>query len=444
MGCPKMVNLSQTSNRIMLVAIEVCFILFFINVAGLSSSNSIAPALYACLFFMVAQWFGTFSHELGHAFAGLARGMTLLRFSVGCMTLDWTSGRMRVLLNKTRGPFAGHVLLTGWEPTQRGITDNLVMVLGGPIAESLFGLLLIATSGNTDGWVRTGLLAAGSWSLLHSVLNLLPLRIANTYSDGGQLRLLMPRGPEALERLAAGRWLGTYLGPEAPGNWPDDVVQSMEEAISRQPPLTDEQVERARLAGTILYFYYADRREWVEATHVIATAADLPRARMARDADKATDVTDVVHGFHLVMRGRNPLAARSALRSIHPKAAMTRNSLFIGTQSAIALAEGEPLAAYGLANEAKKLLAPTVKSIGVDRLEDSWWDEVIESASTMLVDDGSNAAPPAITLGLAPMPTAFASIVRDDLFAWDPGVPSDLRTVWIWRSRTKADLEFSA
>jgi hypothetical protein len=209
----------------------------------------------------------------------------------------------------------------------------------------------------------------------------------------------------------------------------------MEAAFAAAPRATGEQIEPARLAGSLLYLHYVDRGEWVEATHVITEAADLPRLVKPAGHERPTDLTDALHAIHLARRGRNARAARSVLRLIDPKSSTAHNSLYIGAQAVIALLEGEPLVARGLAAEAKQLLKKTVQTVGVDRLEGSWWDEVIAGAATAAPQPRPVAPLPSRPAAPTPIPAPIALpvAVRDDLFAWDPGVPSDLRTIWIRR-----------
>jgi hypothetical protein len=276
-----------------------------------------------------------------------------------------------------------------------------------------------------------------------AVVNLIPIRSGLSLSDGGTLRLALTDRDAAAESLQAGRWMEHYLGPDAPGNWPAAVVHGMEAAFAAAPKATGEQIEPARLAGSLLYLHYVDRGEWVEATHVITAAADLPRSVKPSGHERPSDLTDALHAIHLARRGRNPRAARSALRLIDPTSSTARNSLYIGAQAAIALLEGEPLAARGLAAEAKQLLKRTVQTVGVDRLEGSWWDEVIAAASTAAPQPRPVTPLPSRPAAATPIPAPIALpvVVRDDLFAWDPGVPSDLRTIWI---RRVSPIELSA
>lgn len=426
------------------LAIPVAFVLVFGNVAGSSQTNSLSHAAYACLAFLIAYWLGVFVHEFGHAFAGLARGMTLLQFTVGPVMLDWTQGALRLRWNGFRYSFAGSVRFSGDEPTTRGVSDHIWMTLGGPVAELLFGFALVISAGAVDGWLHTALMAGGSWSLLSCLINLLPFRKGFARSDGARLRTLMRGGADAMAYLAAGRWTDSLLSPEAPGNWPDDVVQSLESALARPHPLNLDQLDLALIAGTSLYFYYADRQEWVEANHVIAKASDLPRSAEKRARNSRFDLVDVLHAIHLALRGRNSLAARSDLQRVHPRSAITGNSYYIGARAAIALAEWDPVTAIELATKAKMLLAPSTQSVGTDRLEGSWWDEVIVAAKALLPLTASDPNPGLQAMLPAPLPISSANGVREGIFAWDPGVPSDLRTVWIWRSRTTADFDLSA
>lgn len=426
---------SYAMSRFVNLVFAAAIALAVLSLLGMRPSSAVTDGILIVCVLVLTQKLGTVCHEAGHLIAGLARGLSLARFSVGLLSIDRAGGVVRVRIQRRSGQDAGHVCMTGWKPGQRGITDHLVMVLGGPTAHLLFGLSLIVASRGLDGWLAIGVEAGGWWNGLMALTNLVPFSTAHALSDGAVVRLILTRRDKAEELLLAGRWMELYLGPDAPGSWPDEIVQGMEATFASAHQLNGADLERARFAGSMLYLHYVDRGEWSEATHVITRTADLPGPAKLHGHDRPADLTDTLHAIHLGRRGRNPLAARSALRRVHPKSSLARNSLYFGAQATIALLEGEPLAARGLATEAKKQLRKSVRTVGVDRLEDSWWDEVIAAAAPGAFKPPV-AVPPRPKMS-APVttPVALAVMARDEQFAWDPGVPSDLRTVWMRRGQ---------
>jgi hypothetical protein len=314
------------------------------------------------------------------------------------------------------------------------------MIAGGPAAGILIGVVLLETGAllsSDPGWLKHGLLAAGVWNIVASAVNLLPLRNGLMRSDGAWLMTLARGGPEADESIASMYWIDLVHSLTPPGNWPPEVVEAQESALSRPQPLTPNQLDLAILAGYLLYFHYADRGDWEEAHHVITKAADFPRPSKRRAYNSRFDIIDVVHAAHLALRGKNPRGARSALERIHHRSFMRRNSLYVGSLAAIALQENDPVTALELATVARNVLEPSLMFVAADRLEDSWWEEVMLRAQALLPAAGAETKNPVRAI-------VGGGVSREELFAWDPGVPSDLRTVWIWRGSAMADLDLSA
>jgi hypothetical protein len=236
------------------------------------------------------------------------------------------------------------------------------------------------------------------------------------------------------------RWGNKLRAAEPPGNWPPDLVQEMESVLYADGAEPPGDIGLSVRAGYLLYFHHADRLDWMEANHVISRAVDLLQ-RLA-PGHRTFESLFALYAVHLALRGGNARGARSEVERIAPDSKVRRTSLFLGAQASITLAENDPLAALNMAQSAKKLIAPLIASDAISRVEATWWDEVIARAEAL----GPASPTPlrAIDGGAPARPVIGAAIARGELFAWDPGVPSDLRTVWFWRGRYLAELELSA
>jgi hypothetical protein len=153
-------------------------------------------------------------------------------------------------------------------------------------------------------------------------------------------------------------------------------------------------------------------------------------------------VVIALQALHLALRNRNGTAASTVLRQLPSESSIAGTSLYIGAQAAIALDEGAREAAIGLASEALALLEPLTDRNRLTQLEETWWKEVIARATASNSSGSTKPAPPHLAPTLRPVVSVAARL--DNLFAWDPGVPSDLRTVWIWRANVATKLELSA
>ena len=339
--------------------------------------------------------------------------MTLRQFSVGPLLIDWTKGTARVRSNGLRGPNGGYVRFSGENVigTEGSIRAHFWMTLGGPAVGLLYGYHPAGArvaAFPERGWLKYGFVCGGLWAMVVSLINLLPLRNGITRSDGSWLLSLSRGGDEARELIASIYWVDLLHSLTPPGNWPFEVVEAQEAALLRKQPMSENQLDLAVTAGYLLYYHHADREEWGEAHHVITRAADLPRQaavsgtitweKFNSQFNNRFDAIDVMLAAHLALRGKNPRGARSALERLHPRAFIRRNSLFIGTQAAIAVLEDDPVTALELATLAREVLAPSLTYVASDQIEDSWWSEVIAQAR--------KAIPPPGVLVTRPAPTA--------------------------------------
>ena len=508
----------QTRSRPpLLLLVAICVVSFLISWAigplGLPSAGAV---LNWVVLMVLLHWVGVVVHEMGHAGFGLSKGMTLRQFAVGPLLIDWSKGNARVRGNAQRGLHGGFVRFSGENVigTEGSIRAHFWMTLGGPAVGLLYGIVLLEMGSLLSpdrGWLKYGFLFSGLWAIGVSVVNLLPLRNGLSRSDGSWLLALSRGGDEARELIASIYWIDLLHGLTPPGNWPFEVVEAQEAALLRKQPMTENQLDLAVTAGYLLYYHHADREDWIEANHVITRAADLPRQSAVSGTitwetfnsqfNSRFDAIDVMLAAHLALRGKNPRGARSALGRIHPRAFIRRNSLFIGTEAAIALLEDDPVTALERATLAREILAPSLLDVAADQIEDSWWSEVIAQARRAIPPPGvlvtkpapqpapaaaipqaagvaASApvvpaapvlpAPPAVPVyavvpmvesakpaktgrgrgkaknAPAPAPAVMGVATREELFAWDPGVPSDQRLVWIWRGTTAGSLELSA
>jgi hypothetical protein len=218
------------------------------------------------------------------------------------------------------------------------------------------------------------------------------------------------------------------------------VVEAQESMLISKGSRRGDDLELSIVAGYLLYLHYADRHEWTEANHVITSTVELPREGRGLRGSASFELIDIVYAIHLALRGGNALGGQSSLDRIRRRSPWRRSSLSDGAQAAIALAAGDPETAAHYAERAKRLLASSNDTHGIGRLLNSWWDDVLVSATRPLQPEPAAPATARPSLGaLIPFPASPL-----DRFAWDPGVASDYRTIWIWRRRSSLDLAVSA
>jgi hypothetical protein len=135
----------------------------------------------------------TVVHELGHAATGLALGMRLRAFIAGPFQWRIREGRWDFQFKPTG------ILLpegaAGVVPTTADFSraHSLIVSAAGVFANLATGLIALWAASAARAW---GFLALfGAWSVTQGAMNLLPLRVAGSYSDGAMMYQLLSGGP---------------------------------------------------------------------------------------------------------------------------------------------------------------------------------------------------------------------------------------------------------
>ncbi|MET0328928.1 MAG: hypothetical protein ABW163_09195, partial [Luteimonas sp.] len=164
-------------------------------------------------------------HEAGHAVAGLSRGMHAIAFGVGPFRFErggddrwrWRRG------GGVRGIGGFAALVPRGE---RGLsrTDQIVFLLGGPMANLATALLLLACAAVLPLHAASACAGAALTAAALGVWNLVPLHLAGWRSDGRGLLDLLRRTPDAALQLQINQIMALSLAGVRPRDWPDAAM----------------------------------------------------------------------------------------------------------------------------------------------------------------------------------------------------------------------------
>jgi len=138
-----------------------------------------------------------FLHESGHTLVGLFFGMKLRAFIVG--PFQW-----RIRDGKWEFHFEPKQILatsgaTGVVPTTPDFprSSQLCMLAAGVLSNTATGIvaLCLSLSGVAPMQLRGDLVLFGVFSVVLAAMNLVPFRVADSYSDGAQIYQLFSKGP---------------------------------------------------------------------------------------------------------------------------------------------------------------------------------------------------------------------------------------------------------
>ena len=134
-------------------------------------------------------------HELGHLLTGLAQGFRLELFVVGPLGIKRTDKGIKFYLNKNIGMMGGVAATIPVKQSRDNRKKFALMVLAGPLASLIFGLLAfvilnLCTSGAARGfWV-----VAGACSLGLVLATTLPRKTGIYFTDRARFQRLISKG----------------------------------------------------------------------------------------------------------------------------------------------------------------------------------------------------------------------------------------------------------
>ncbi len=207
-------------------------------------------------------------HEGGHTAVGLLLGMRLRAFIIG--PFQW-----RICDGKWEFQFEPRQILTpgGVTGVVPAVTNfprwaQLCVVAAGVFANAFTGVLALwaayAVDGNSPVQAGGFLALFGAWSLVMCVINLVPFRTKDNYSDGAQIYQLLSNGPWADLHRAFSVAGSSLVTPLRPRNY--DI-----EAISRAGR-TINQGRQGLLLRLLAYNHFLDQDRIPEAAEALGEA----------------------------------------------------------------------------------------------------------------------------------------------------------------------------
>jgi hypothetical protein len=179
----------------------------------------------------------TLVHELGHTSVGLALGMKLRVFYVGPFQWRCQGGKWVFKFAPQEILLTGGV--TGVVPATREfpVWRHVAMIVAGPLANLVTGLLafwiVFSTDMDTAG-VGVGLLALfGAFSLATFALNLIPVRVANLYSDGARIYQFVSGGPWADFNRVQSLVISSLVTSVRPRDYEIDIIERASSKLTR-------------------------------------------------------------------------------------------------------------------------------------------------------------------------------------------------------------------
>ncbi|MEN5059603.1 site-2 protease family protein [Luteimonas sp. TWI1416] len=224
---------------------------------GIPLLDALPPgALTALLLgFVLSIWPHVVLHEAGHAVAGLSRGMRAIAFGVGPFRCERRGTRWRWRRGGRLHGIGGFAALLPQGTRGLSRLDQAVFLLGGPMANLLTAVLLLACARWLPLPVHLAAACIGSAiaAALLGLGNLLPLQLSGWRLDGRVLLDLLRRTPDAALHLQISQLMALSLAGVRPRDWPEAAIPVLSASLAS---------DGLALSGRMLRLSHAiDRRD---------------------------------------------------------------------------------------------------------------------------------------------------------------------------------------
>jgi hypothetical protein len=190
----------------------------------------------ALLFFialMFSLWLQLVIHELGHAAAGVSRGMQLLALGIGRIRIERTETGWRPRWGSKITGVGGFAFLLPQSGAAFDKTTQALYLAGGPLANLLtagLGFLLISVL-DLSGLLRGVLIVFAGSGLLLGIVNLIPFYSGGFRTDGGGLIDLWRRPQLVTSYFQIQQIVALSMAGKRPREWPVNLLPDLNAAV---------------------------------------------------------------------------------------------------------------------------------------------------------------------------------------------------------------------
>jgi hypothetical protein len=328
----------------------------------------------AALVLVLPVWFLlVLIHELGHLAGGALAGFKPALLIVGPLKLSFLGGRAQLGLNRSLNLGGG--LASALPPSDRGLRRGmLLMVLGGPLASLLAGLLALALLQVTAGLAAAMAFLASIVSLAVFTLTLLPMRAGGFSTDGARVLMLLRGGPQA-ERWCASALMASAALAGALGTLDRAIVAGASALRDGSP----DAVGSALMA----YSYYLSRGE----PQLAGEELDYAMEHVEALAAGVRPVVWLEGAYFSGLHRADPATARGLLEQTRGAALIEPYSRH-RAQAAVLLAEGRLAEADAAARAGVEALQRA--RIGQAGVEDA---RLLRELQSVIVEAGAASGP---------------------------------------------------
>ena len=289
---------------------------------------------------LVLGFLVTLVHELGHTSIGLALHMRLRAFLAGPFEFRIREGKWTFRFNLAGIVSAGGA--TGVVPS----TPNqprwhlLLMIAAGPLANLYTGLIAIgfawacSVSGgeNLNYVYALGLFAA--FNFVSCIVNMIPIRTGNNYSDGAQIFQLLSGGAWADYHRAVEVVGSSLVTPLQPRDYPIEAIKNASLTIAKG--------QTGLLLRLHAYSHYVDSGQFDEAEKALSQAEAVYK-------DSASGISAELHTVFVFANAvvrRDAAAARQWWDRMIARKPKRKNCDYWRAQGALLWIEGDLTRAF--------------------------------------------------------------------------------------------------
>lgn len=314
-------------------------------------------------------------HEWGHVLGGKMAGFRFYLFIVGPIRISKPASRLEFSLNKDLSLYGGIAACIPQEQSRDIRGGMMRMVLGGPVASVILGVVMLGTAFFLRAPLQT-LEPWGSWliflyavtgaiSFMLALVTGIPMSGNGFFSDGARVRMLL-RNDAVAERYAASSALaGMALSNKRMREIPEELL---EQSLAVSDGTIDD------ISAHITAYY-----RYLDSAHYERAATHLDYAIAHKDNYPSSFqpmLTIEAAFFHAFFK--NDAAEALTWLETTPHSPFVKSFTRKRAEAAIAIAKNEKSEAENLLHEAKQELSKEeARNSGV-LLEETLW-EVLQS-----------------------------------------------------------------
>lgn len=304
-------------------------------------------------------------HEMGHVIFGLMNRLKFVEFTVAFITIDYSTGSLRVKENTDWKKIGGGVIFLPDAADKNELIQKWKWLsIGGPIFSLVFGIIGLLLS-----WMYPSFFMNifGYMSLAVAMVTILPLSFGAQKTDGSLFLLLHRNDSESEKFLSHLLLFREFLTNKTPSQWPQELIKSSERIVKQSQ---HDPISSSRGFRLLLYYYYVDTGQDQEAVKILEPITKLSKTEL-KDNDEYFGIYSL-YITHQSLWGE----LQSEKVTINENMLKKDPYAFYRTKAAVLIKQKKFIEAQTALKQAKDMYNKWIKPYGFSKVENRFLEEM--------------------------------------------------------------------